>query len=65
MILLPIVERELRVAARVQATYWIRLGIGLVAILLAACIFVVTSGMPPERVGRHVFQGLAGLILVY
>ena len=30
MTFLPIVERELRVAARRPATYWLRLGVALV-----------------------------------
>src|SRR5437870_6704380 len=65
MTLLPIVERELRLAARARATYWTRLAIGLIAIFLAACIFILTFGMPPEQIGRHVFEGLAGLIFIY
>jgi hypothetical protein len=65
MTLLPIVERELRLAARARATYWIRLALGLIAIFLATCIFIVTFGMPPQQVGRYVFQVLAGLIFVY
>ncbi len=65
MIVLPIVERELRLAARARATFWIRLAIGLIAIFLATCIFIITFGMRPEQVGRHVFEGLAGLVFVY
>src|SRR5439155_4404128 len=37
----------------------------LIAIFLAACIFILTFGMPPEQIGRHVFEGLAGLIFIY
>ena len=65
MTLLPIVERELRVTARQRSTYWVRLGIAVAAIFVGAVILVVTFGMAPAQIGRHIFEWLAGLMLVY
>ena len=65
MTLFPIVERELRVAARRQETYWTRLAIAIVAMLIAAGIFVLTIGLPSGQTGRYIFGVLAGLQLLY
>lgn len=65
MTLLPIVQRELRVVARRGGLYWVRALMALAAIVVTACIFVFTLGMPPSQVGRHIFQALAGLLFVY
>jgi hypothetical protein len=65
MTVLPIVERELRVAGRQGATYWGRLGIALGAIFLGAAVFVLTYGLAPAQTGRHIFEWLAGVMLVY
>lgn len=62
---LPIVERELRVAARQGATYWVRLGIAVGAIFVAAVVLVLTFGLPPQQTGRHIFEWLAGIMMVY
>lgn len=66
MTFLPIVQRELRVAARRRATYWTRLGIALLATGMGAVIFLVTLGtVSPQQTGQFIFRGLAGLLLVY
>jgi ABC-type Na+ efflux pump permease subunit len=67
MTFLPIVERELRVAARRWGTYWARLSMALVATCLGAGIITVTSSalLTPVQTGRALFQGLAGLLGVY
>ena len=65
MTVLPIVERELRAAARQRATYWVRLGIAMGAILVASVIFVLTFGLPPQQTARHTFQWLAGTMMLY
>ena len=62
---LPIVERELRVAARQRSTYWVRLGIAVGAILVAVLIFVLTFGLPSAQTGRHTFEWLAGIMMLY
>jgi hypothetical protein len=64
MTVLPIVERELRVAARQRSTYWARLGIALAAMSVAAVIFVLTFGLRPQQTGRHIFEWLSGILLV-
>ena len=65
MTVLPIVQRELRAAARQGATYWVRLGLALAAIFVGAVIFVLTFGLPPAQSGRYIFEGLAGIMMVY
>jgi Regulator of chromosome condensation (RCC1) repeat len=65
MTVLPIVQRELRAAARQGSTYWVRLGLALAAIFVGAVIFVLTFGLPPAQTGRYIFEGLAGIMLVY
>ena len=65
MTVLPIVERELRLAARRGVTYWTRLGVASTAILVGAVVFLLTFGLPPAQTGRYIFQWLAGLLLVY
>jgi hypothetical protein len=65
MILLPIVGRELRVAARRRETYWTRLSLPIVAIAIGTLIFVFTVGLPANLTGRYIFQSLAGLQFLY
>jgi ABC-type Na+ efflux pump permease subunit len=65
MTLLPIVERELRTAARRTGTYWNRLIVAVVAVLLGASIFIVDLGASPQQIGQFIFRGLAGLLLFY
>ncbi|HWX18814.1 MAG TPA: ABC transporter permease subunit [Candidatus Binatia bacterium] len=65
MTVLPIVERELRVAARRRGTYWVRLAIAFVGMGLGAIIFVITLGLPSAQTGRNIFEGLAALLLLY
>ena len=65
MTVLPIVERELRVAARGRRTYWLRMAVALGAVFIGACIFVLTLGLPSELTGRHIFGWLSGLLLLY
>ncbi|MCX6924131.1 MAG: ABC transporter permease, partial [Verrucomicrobia bacterium] len=61
----PIVERELRVAARQYATYWGRLGVALAAILVGAVVFVLTIDLTPAQTGRYIFEWLSGVLLLY
>ena len=64
--MLPIVERELRVASRRAGMYWSRLGAALLATLLAA-IIILTIGdhEPSSQVGSHVFQIVVWLVFIY
>src|SRR5882757_8520841 len=65
MTLFPIVERELRVAARRRETYWTRLALALMAIIIGTGIFEFSIGLAASQTGRHIFQFLAGLLFVY
>lgn len=66
MTFLPIVDRELRVAARRRGTYWTRLGLGLAATCIGTGIVIFTSNLlAPTQVGQFVFRGLSGLLLMY
>jgi hypothetical protein len=56
----PVVERELRVAARRDGTYWGRLGAALVALLIAGwSIYGLGTLALTPQVGRDTFRVLA------
>src|ERR1035437_4141625 len=65
MTFLPIVARELRVAARRRGTYRMRLGLAWGALVTGAVIYVVTVGVSPQQTGQYIFQGLSWLCLLY
>ncbi|MEI7732448.1 MAG: ABC transporter permease [Verrucomicrobiota bacterium] len=62
MIFLPIVERELRVAARGRAAYWTRFAAGLGAIGFTIMILVSMTYASPSAVGQSLFTGLASVV---
>jgi ABC-type transport system involved in cytochrome c biogenesis permease component len=65
MTLLPIVERELRVAARQRGTFWLR---GLVAfgvIVVATWIFLVAANESQRELGKVIFYALTGGMMLY
>ena len=64
---LPIVERELRVAARRPRTYWVRLLIAVVGIAIGAVMLGAYSvaTQPQAAIGKALFQALSGLAFVY
>ena len=64
---LPIVERELRVAARRSRTYWVRLLIAFVGIAIGAVMLGAYSvaSQPQAAIGKVLFQALSGLAFVY
>lgn len=65
MIVLSIVERELRVASRRSATYWSRFQAVLAA--LVPVVFVIAGPIPfpsISRMGQHTFQVLAYLSFI-
>jgi ABC-type transport system involved in multi-copper enzyme maturation permease subunit len=64
MTVLPIVERELRVAARRRATYWNRTGSAAVAIALFTLMFVVGATEPSRELGQYLFRALSACFLV-
>jgi ABC-type transport system involved in multi-copper enzyme maturation permease subunit len=65
MTLLPIVERELRVAARRRGTYWTRAAIVMVATILAMVSFLASLVIPVAKFGQILFWGLSGMSMLY
>jgi ABC-type Na+ efflux pump permease subunit len=64
MTFLPIVARELRVAARRRGTYWVRTGAGLVLVAVGSWVFIMMRHDPPPTVTAVLFGSLtAGAIL--
>lgn len=65
MTFLPIVDRELRVAARRRNTYWARMLIALGAMLVGGSVFLANLGASQHDVGRFIFIGLSVLSILY
>jgi ABC-type transport system involved in multi-copper enzyme maturation permease subunit len=65
MTFLPVVERELRVAARRRATYLIRLIAGAIALAATWWSVAASVGAPPASVGRQLFRFLSTLVFIY
>lgn len=65
MIFLPIVERELRVAARQRGTYWTRLGAVVAGLAVGAWIMLVLFRRNTLQLGAALFGSLAVVTFVY
>ena len=68
MTLLPIVERELRVASRQRGTYWLRTGIALAVIGVGTFIYLAFLRQHPAQVSFLMFLWLtiiAGLFCLF
>jgi len=65
MTLLPIVERELRVAARKPGTFWLRLLVVSGFVFLATWIFLVKQTGAQREVGTMIFGALTGGLMFY
>jgi ABC-type transport system involved in multi-copper enzyme maturation permease subunit len=65
MTFLPIVERELRVAARRHSTFWVRLLLALAAMVVGFVLFVARALAPPPSLAKEIFTGLGTLALIY
>ena len=65
MIFLPIVERELRVAARRWPTYWLRAGAAFGAITVGTFMYLVNYSDAPHEIAKVMFGVLSGLGVVY
>jgi hypothetical protein len=65
MTFLPIVARELRVAARRPGTYWVRSGAALTIIVVGTWSFLMYSGMPSQDIAKSLFGLLAGSAVLY
>ena len=68
VIFLPVVERELRVAARKRATFWSRMAAAIVTLLFGVGILtvseVVGGNMATSAMGKFLFAALTWLSLV-
>jgi len=64
MTFLPVVERELRVAARRRGTYWGRFVAATLGACLAAGILLAGEG-PNEDVGADLFYGVGAVLFLY
>jgi hypothetical protein len=63
---LPIVERELRVAARKRSSFWVRIAAALVAFVIGTAFLIlsrVAFGMGPTTWGPGLFSALTWLCL--
>lgn len=64
MTFLPIVGRELREASRRADTYWARLRMPAMAMLLGSVLLVADFGASSQFLGRQLFHIIGGLALV-
>ncbi len=65
MKILPIAERELRVASRRAGTYWLRFFVVGALIAIASWAFLVTGRLQPQKVGKILFYTLTGGVMFY
>ncbi|HTH48179.1 MAG TPA: ABC transporter permease subunit, partial [Candidatus Limnocylindria bacterium] len=66
MTVLPVVERELRVASRRGATYWARTGAALTALLVSAWILLLQQqSMAPGLMGKVLFTTLSFISFLF
>jgi len=64
--LLPIIERELRVAGRRGKNYWLRVAAALVAAAICAWVVLGTGGTPqPAALGKSLFNYLSVLAFAF
>jgi ABC-type Na+ efflux pump permease subunit len=65
MTLFPIVNRELRVAARRPGTYWTRFSAVMLALLVGSIVWSVSLRSSPRETGLAMFVGLAIITYIY
>ena len=65
MTFLPIVARELRVAARRRGTYWVRSGAALGILVIGTWFFLLKQGQPPQGIAMGLFLILTGSAVLY
>ena len=63
MTFLPIVQRELRVAARRSSTYWLRFFAALVVLVIWIVLLMGTRRMTPAQLSQHILTMLGSLTL--
>jgi ABC-type transport system involved in cytochrome c biogenesis permease component len=65
MTFLPIVQRELLEASRRRGTYWIRVGIATVGLLIGVWVMFIPELRVPSRIGLALFVPLTIVALLY
>ncbi len=66
MVLIPLMERELRAAARRRSTYVIRVAVAGAALLVAVWVCLLgTTAQAPAELGRSLFNTLMILVIGY
>lgn len=65
MTFLPIVARELRVAARRSGTYWVRIGTAVATILIGIWCMLVMWNQSPKEIALALFGVMTGFSLLY
>jgi len=65
MTVLPIVARELRVAARRRSTYWLRTGSALTLIIIGTWFFLMMQHQPSQQIAKVLFGILTGISVLY
>ncbi|MDB6019480.1 MAG: type transporter [Pedosphaera sp.] len=63
MIVLPIVDRELRVAARRAGTYWMRFGAALIVLVIWVVLLFYSRQASTLQMGQHLLNALGILAL--
>ena len=65
MTFLPIVVRELRVAARRRSTYWVRSAAALAVLIAGTWLFLMMQHSPPQALATTLFGVLTGAAVLY
>src|SRR5688572_16640275 len=65
MTFLPVVDRELRVAARQRTAYWMRVGGAAAGLLLCGWIMLIPSFRSPQKLGIVLFHTVAVATFFY
>jgi ABC-type transport system involved in cytochrome c biogenesis permease component len=65
MIFLPIVGRELRVAARRRSSYWSRILLALGAISIGVFLYLANLDATPQSLAHRIFSGLVWLSMLF
>jgi ABC-type transport system involved in multi-copper enzyme maturation permease subunit len=65
MTFLPIVARELRIAARRPGTYWVRSGAALAILVIGTWFFVMNQHRPTQEIALGLFSILTGSAVLY
>src|SRR4051794_2588984 len=65
MTFLPIVARELRVAARRRGTFWTRAIVATLAIASGTFLYLANIEAPPQNIGQRIFFGLMVLAMFF